>query len=84
MTHIHLGTAVLIVALASGGPLQPALSPHCNSSLPYLFPSRSIDGHFAKVIILCGALEPRTHLDPIILLIMIIINKVGILGGHLF
>lgn len=84
VTHIHLGTAVLILAPAPGGPLQPVLSAHCNSSLPSLFPSKSMDGHFAKVIILCGALEPRIHLDPIIILIMIIINKAGILGGHLF
>lgn len=84
VTHIHLGTAVLILALASGGPLQPALAAHCSSSLPCLFPARSMDGHFAKVITLCGALEPRIHLDPVIIVIMIIINKAGILGGHLF
>ena len=84
MTHVHLGTAVLILALVLGGPLQPALFARCNSSPPYLFPASSMDGHFGRVIILCGTLEPRIHLDTVIILITIIINKAGTLGGHLF
>lgn len=84
VTHVHLGTPVLILALALGCPLQPPGFARYNSSLPYPFPASSMDGHFGRVIILCGTLEPRIHLDTVIILITIIINKAGILGGHLF
>lgn len=84
MTHVHLGTSVLILALALLALLQPALFACCNSSPPYLFPASSMDGHFGRVIILCGTLEPGIHLDTVIILITIMINKAGILGRHLF
>lgn len=80
VTHIHLGTPVLVLALALGGLLPPARFARCNSSPPDMPPASSMDGHFGRVIILCGTLEPRIHLDTVIILITIIINKAGILG----